>query len=358
MKSSFALALLFFCAARPAAAEVNSKLNMDIYGFVKTDFIYSDHGTTTNEYRTYAASGRKDSAFRASARGTRFGVNLSSGAHVSGKIEADFYGLTDSLTGTPGLVSDLRLRHAYVTVKTGKSEILAGQTYYPITADIPETLNDYMLGNSGNLYYRAPQLRYTYSPIKKLRLIAAVVRPTSKLTDAEGTHSSLPGVQGKVEGELGKVKLSLAGAAGVWKSTVTQQTGDVSAVVAAFNVPLAPFTIYGEVWTGRNLYDFQGDIGNSGYGDKAVPVKGGYLDLKYKRSETLWFNLVYGVDDPDNSRVLAKGKTRNSTLFANAIVRLYDSVETGLEVSSLNTEYKDLPDRSSMNYQLTVKLLF
>jgi len=56
--------------------------------------------------------------------------------------------------------------------------------------------------------------------------------------------------------------------------------------------------------------------------------------------------------------VAAKGKTKNSTALANAIVRLYDSVETGLEISSLNTEYKGLPDRSAMNYQLTVKLIF
>lgn len=357
MKKLFCACLLLG-GTLTASAEVNSKLNIDIYGFVKTDFIYSDHGTTTNEYRTYAASGSTDRAFRASARGTRFGVNLSSGANVSGKIEADFYGLTDSIGGAAGTVSDLRLRHAYVTVKAGKYEILAGQTYYPITADIPETLNDYNMANSGTLYYRAPQLRLTYSPVKKLKLIAAVVRPTAKLTDAEGTHSALPGVQGKIEKELGKARISLAAATGVWKSTVTQQTGDVSAVVAAFNVPLAPFTVYGEAWMGRNLSDFQSGLGNTGYDADAVPVKGGYLALKYKPAETLWFNLIYGVDDPDNSKVLPKGKTRNATALVNAIVRLYDCVETGLEISSLNTEYKGLQNRSAMNYQLTVKLLF
>ncbi|MEI7528067.1 MAG: DcaP family trimeric outer membrane transporter [Elusimicrobiota bacterium] len=350
-------ALLLFCASGQAAAEVTSKFKVDIYGFIKTDLIYSDHGTGTNEYRTYATT-RADKAFRASARASRFGINISSNDNVSGKIEADFLGLTDSISGTAGTVADVRLRHAYLAFKTGKTEILAGQTFYPITADIPETLNDYYLGNSGALWSRAPQLRATYTPVKKLKLTAAVVRPSSKLTDAEGTHSALPGVQGKIEKELGKAKISLAGAAGVWKSTITARTADISAAVAAFNVPLAPFTVYGEAWAGRNLTDFLGGLGNPDYGAKAIPSKGGYLALKFKPADTLWFNLIYGVDDPKNARVAAKGKTRNATALANAVVKLYDCVETGVEISALNTEYKGLPDRSAMSYQLTLKLVF
>lgn len=123
MKTSLTLALLFFCAALPAAAEVTSKLDINIYGYVKTDFIYSDHGTLTNEYRSYAVSGSKDAAFRATGRGTRFGLNISSGANISGRLESDFYGLTDSVGGTAGTIVGIRLRHAYVTVKVGKSEI-------------------------------------------------------------------------------------------------------------------------------------------------------------------------------------------------------------------------------------------
>lgn len=358
MKKNIILACLLLGAARTEAAEVNSKLKVDIYGFVQTDFIYSDHGTTGNELRPYASGGRGDRAFRASARGTRFGFNLSNGANVAGKIEADFQGLTDSLAGSAGMVSDLRLRHAYATVTFGRTEFLAGQTYYPLTADFPDTLSDYSLGHSGMLYYRAPQLRATYRPVEKLKLIAAVTRPTAKLTDAEGTHSALPGLQGKIEKELGKARISLAGAAGVWKSTTTQKTADVSAVVAAFTVPYSLFTLYGEAWTGRNLSDFLGGLGNIGYGNQAARSRGGYLALKYKPKDALWFNLIYGVDDPDNSKVAAKGRTRNATALANAVVRVYDCVETGVEISSLETRYKDMPTRSAMSYQFSVKLIF
>ena len=358
MKKLLLPALLMLAALTPASAEVTSKFKLDIYGFVKTDFIYADHGTGTNEYRTYA-TGPADKAFRASARGSRFGFNISSGAYVSGKIEADFLGLTDSIGGTAGTTADVRLRHAYVAFKTGKTEILAGQTFYPITADIPETYNDYFLGQSGALWSRAPQLRATYIPVKTLKLIAAVVRPTAKLTDAEGTHSGLPGVQGKIEKEFGKARISLAGAAGVWKSTYTTHTADVDAVVAGFNVPLARFTVYGEAWTGRNLTDFLGGLGNTGYGTNTVPSKGGYLALKFKPTDTLWFNVIYGVDDPKNSKVLTTGKpTRNSTALANASVLLNGCVETGVEISSLNTEYKGSSDKSAITYQCTVKLLF
>lgn len=358
MKKHLIFACLLLGAARPAAAEADSKLKVDIYGFIKTDLIYSDHGTSNNELRTYASGGRGDRAFRASARASRIGFNISNGANVAGKIEADFQGLTNSLAGTAGPVTDLRLRHAYATVTAGKTEFLAGQTYYPITADIPDTLGDYSMGHSGVLYSRAPQLRATYKPVEKLKFIAAVTRPTSKLTDAEGTHSALPGLQGKIEKELGKATVSLAGAAGTWKSTTTQKTADVSAVVAAFAVPYSLFTLSGEAWLGRNLADFLGGLGNMGYGDKAVSSKGGYLALRFKPKDALWFNLIYGVDDPDNSKVAATDRTRNATALVNAVVRVYDCVETGFEVSELETRYKDLPARAAMSYHFSVKLIF
>ena len=350
--------LLLAVSALPASAETGSKYKVNIYGSVKTDFIYSDHGTSTNEYRVYTSGGRKDGAFRASARGTRLGFDISNGDNVGGKIEADFLGLTDSLAGAAGTTADLRIRHAYATMTVGKTEFLAGQTFYPITADIPETFNDYFLGHSGALWSRAPQLRATYRPVEKLKFIAAITRPTAKLTDAEGTLSALPGLQCKIEKELGKAKISLAGAAGVWKSTSTHKNADISAVVTAFNVPYSMFTLYGEAWTGRNLSDFLGGLGNTGYGDKAVPSSGGYLALKYKPGNALWFNLIYGVDDPDNSKVAANSRDRNATALVNAVVKFHDCVETGLEVASLETRYKGSVTRSSMNYQFSVKLIF
>lgn len=355
MRINLILALLL--AAMPAAAETASGLKTEFYGFIKTDLIYSDHGTYTNEYRVYVTGGRADRAFRASARASRLGVNLSSGP-VSGKLEADFLGLTDSVGGAAGTVSDLRLRQAYAAVKAGRTEILAGQTYYPITADIPETLNDYYLGNSGALWSRAPQLRATLQAPAGIKLIAAVVRPTAKLTDAEGTHSARPSYQAKLEKTIGKARFSLAGAAGVWKSTSTQKEADVSVTVAGFNVPWSVFTVYGEAWTGRNLTDFLGGLGNSGYAENGVRSSGGYLALKAKPSADLWFTAAYGVDDPKNARVAAGGKDRNSTALINGVVKLYGMVETGLEISELRTCYKGQPDRSAMNYQLTFKLIF
>ncbi|MGD9643331.1 MAG: DcaP family trimeric outer membrane transporter [Elusimicrobiales bacterium] len=352
------LSLLLLLPSGPARAEFASKFNTEFYGFIKNDLIYSDHGTSTNEYRIYAVSGRKDRAFRASARASRFGLNLSSGAALSGKLEADFLGLTDSLAGAAGTVSDVRLRHAYAVVKAGRAEILAGQTFYPVTADLPETINDYYLGNSGALWSRAPQLRITYATERKLKLTTALVRPTSKLTDAEGTHAALPGLQAKAEQQLGGARVSLAGACGLWKSTSTQEKADISLLVAAFNLPLGRLTLTGEAWTGRNLADFLGGLGNTGYGARAVAAVGGYLGVKYKPGDDLWFNFIYGVDDPDNARVAARGKTRNATALVNAVARFHGFLETGLEVSSLNTGYRGLPDRSAMNYQLSVKLLF
>ena len=123
MKKNIVLICLLLGAVRPAAAEVTSKLKVGIYGCLKTDLLYSDHGTTTNEYRTYTTSGRKDRAFRASARATRFGFDISNGANVAGKLEADFLGLTDSLAGAAGTVDDIFIEGPAKIVFEGQIEM-------------------------------------------------------------------------------------------------------------------------------------------------------------------------------------------------------------------------------------------
>ena len=63
------------------------------------------------------------------------------------------------------------------------------------------------------------------------------------------------------------------------------------------------------------------------------------------------FNLSSNPENRRSVRLLRTAMASASTLF-------YGCVETGAEISALNTEYKGLPDKAAMTYQLTVKLLF
>ncbi len=93
---------------------------------------------------------------------TRIGLNLDGpiilGAKSSGKIEADFGGF--STTNTV-----LRLRHAYMKLNWKSEEglgqeLLAGQTWHPLSGDIMPELLGMAAGAPFRAHSRTPQLRY------------------------------------------------------------------------------------------------------------------------------------------------------------------------------------------------------
>ncbi|HAT72900.1 MAG TPA: hypothetical protein DCS63_08805 [Elusimicrobia bacterium] len=370
--SSAAILALAVCCALPIAAQetATGKYKVNFYGHIKSDFAYDVHGAAGDDFMLYVAS-EKDSErdFRASARGTRFGLDITDGDKVSAKIETDFMGLSESAISstTPGPTADLRIRHAYVTLKAGKFEILAGQTWHLTPLEFSGTNNELALGYSGVLWYRAPQLRLTYKANDNLTFAAAAVRPTRKLTDAEGTASGLP--QGQVQAQLkvGKAKFTLMGAAGQWRSTANGtmgKKGDVLLADFGYNIPLnSMFTLNGQIWTGQNLYDFMGGIGNMGYGANEVKASGGFANLLIKPAGRFFFNAAYGVDNPVDDKIAAAAaaKTKNTTILANANCLVYEKVTVTLEAAQQVTEYKlatGYDNRDNLHYQLSFKFPF
>ena len=358
-------ALLFFGqASLPAQENVASKYKAVFYGQVKTDAAYDVHGVTGDDYMQYVSS-TKDSErdFRSSARGTRLGFDITDGENISGKIETDFLGLSESVGGTAGATTDLRLRHGYVNVKAGQFDFLAGQTWHLLPLEFSGTNNEFAMGYSGVLWMRAPQLRVTYKHSDALTFAAAAVRPTRVLTDNEGTGSGLPQAQAQAQLKLGKAKLTLMGALGQWRKN-TGEKGEVKLVDLGYNIPLtSALTLNGQVWAGQNLYDFLGGIGQNQYGTSAVKASGGFANLAVKPAGRFSYNLAYGVDNPVNSclAAAATAKTKNETLLANASALVYEKVSVTLEAARMVTEYKltsGMEDFDTMHYQLSMKFPF
>lgn len=354
-----AAALLLGPAGLQAQETMTSKYKASFYGQVKTDVIYDAHGVTGDDYNQYVVTdlaGERD--FRVSARGTRLGFDITDGDKVSGKIETDFLGVTDNASAT-----DLRLRHAFMTVKADKFEILAGQTWHLLPLEFSGTNNEFALGYSGVLWMRAPQLRVTYKPNDKLSFAAAMVRPTRKLVDAEGTASGMP--QGQLQAQLkaGKAKFTLMGAMGQWRNTAWQKS-DVVLADFGWNIPLTSmFTLNGQAWTGKNLYDFLGGLGNMGYGSNGVRASGGFANLLIKPAGKFSFNAAYGTDNPVNTKIArsAAAKTRNTTMLANVNYLVYDKATVTMEAARQVTEYKlasGYVDRDNLHYQFSMKFPF
>ncbi len=361
------------CCALPLGAQetATAKYKVNFYGQIKSDTAYDVHGVAGDDYAQYVAS-EKDSErdFRSSARGTRFGLDITDGDKVSAKIEADFEGLNENVAAstlavTAGSTADLRIRHAYVALKAGRFELLAGQTWHLLPLEFTGTNNEFAMGYSGVLWYRAPQLRLTYKAGEKVTLAAAAVRPTRKLADAEGTASGLPQAQVQAQVRVGKARFTLAGAAGRWRGTLGAAAGKKSEVLVVdlgYNISLnSIFTLNGQVWTGQNLYDFLGGIGNMGYGTRKVKASGGFANIGIKPAGRFSYNVAYGIDNPEDSKLASGSKVKNATAMANATCLVYEKVSVTLEAASQRTDYKRAggPDiRSNLHYQLSLKFPF
>lgn len=357
---SAVLSLAVLCPLIAGAQEAaTSKYKVNFYGHVKTDVVYDVHGVAGDDYAYYVASDKDaERDFRVSARGTRFGLDITANDSVSGKVEADFLGVTDG-----GSATDLRLRHAYVTIKDGQYELLAGQTWHLTPLELSSTNNEFALGYSGVLWMRAPQVRLTRKFNDKLTAAVAAVRPTRKLVDAEGTASGAPQAQAQVQYKLGKAKLTLMGAYGQWKKT-THQKGEVKLIDFGFNVPVMEgLTVNGQLWTGQNLYDFLGGIGQNQYGTSAVKATGGFANVNIKPAGRFYYNLAYGVDNPVNSKIAAAAtaKTRNATALANVNWLAYEKITVTFEAAKMMTEYKLATGKDeidNLHYQLSMKFPF
>ncbi|HCC48197.1 MAG TPA: hypothetical protein DEQ38_08825 [Elusimicrobia bacterium] len=365
-KSVLILTLAALCPLTAAAQEsATSKYKVNFYGHIKTDVSYDTHGMYGDDYASYVLSDKDaEQDFRISARGTRFGFDVSDGDKVAAKIEADFLGATDGAS-----ISDLRLRHAYLTLKADKVEILAGQAWHLTPLEFSGTNNEFAMGYSGVLWMRAPQLRATYKHSDKLTFAAAAVRPTRKLIDAEGTASGAPQAQAQAQLKLGKAKLTLMGAYGVWKKT-THEKGEVKLVDFGFNVPLMDgLVMNGQVWTGQNLYDFLGGAGNlNQYGTSSLKASGGFVNFNIKPAGRFSYNLAYGIDNPVDTELAAAAapattaaRTRSATALANVNWLCYDKVTVTFEASKHMTEYKltgGNDELDNLHYQLSMKFPF
>lgn len=358
-KTAFSALLALCCAAGAAAQEpATAKYKVNFYGHIKSDFSYDKRGVAGDDYMQYVASGRSlDRDFRASARGTRFGLDIGDGDKISAKIETDLLG---DDTGNAGM----RLRHAYIAVKDGKWEFLAGQTWHLLPLEFSGTNNEFALGHSGVLWMRTSQLRATYKADDRLSFAAAMARPTRAPVDNNGTASGLPQAQAQVQYRAGKARFTLMGAYGKWRNTTDMKTGEVQLLDLGYNIPLGSvLTLNGQVWTGQNLYDFLGGIGQMGYGADEVKASGGFANLAIKPAGRLSYNLAYGVDNPVDSTVPASAtaRTKNTTMMANASCVAYEKITVTLEAARQTTEYKlttGYAELDNLHYQLSFRFPF
>lgn len=157
----------------------------EIYGFVRNYFTYDSRSCVQSNEGLFnmlpndikpGVNGEDLNAIpsvRFLSMTTRFGLNVTGpeiwGAKSTAKIESDFCGASS------GTAFNLRIRQAYAKLAWGKSDILVGQAWHPMSGDLMPEVFSLATGAPFNPFNRSPQVRYNYAPVKGLSFTAAAL---------------------------------------------------------------------------------------------------------------------------------------------------------------------------------------
>ena len=351
---------------KPATAPIVANVQNDVrsardtvtfYGQLRTDLLFdTQQPNPNNQFPSFINSpdttGGESDRFGLHPRLTRFGFNFAApqetmpGWTVTGNIEVDFQ------NGGSESRQALRARHLYVRLANSSGSWLVGQTWDLASPLFPSPNDDSLMWNAGNLGDRRPQIRYTSSSSGgtefgvALGLTGAI---DAKDLDGDGIRdgedSGLPNVQARFGWRGMNAAVGLWAIQG-WEKTATAVGGETdfqaSALGADFSLGLGGNAdIKGEVWTGRNLSDFRGGVGqgvNTTTGDE-IQSSGGWLEVGINLQNNHRLALGYTLDDPRDSDVAALGRTKNSAFYVHNKWTVGNNVEVGLNVLFWSTEF-------------------
>ena len=166
----------------------------------------------------------------------------------------------------------------------------------------------------------------------------------------DGDDASIPQLQARLGWRGSRFKVGLWGHRG-WEETTTLIAGENE--FTSYSVGLDYFVslserlqLKGEIWSGSNLSDVRGGIGqgiNRSTGEE-IDSEGGWLELGLKLSDTY---SIYGgltLDDPEDADLPMGGRTENRAWYLVNRFRFTGSFLLGIDFLRWTTEYKGLAD--------------
>lgn len=355
--------------AEPPAKEVQpAETRLRFYGFVRTDLIFDDSRMDAAQTPLFVQSERPGAEdrqnFTMHPRLTRFGIDLLGPelaalghARAGGRIELDFQNGGRESRAVP------RYRHAYLTLTWKAASLLVGQTSDIISPLFPSVNADTLMWNAGNLGDRRAQVRGTVTKGTTLQLSATGGVGLTGAVDQldldedgirDGEAAGVPNVQGRVglTYPVGTRRLAV----GAWAHRAQLETTGVIAARNDFGshaigidaeVPLGRrFVVRGEAWTGSNLSDVRGGIGqavNRATG-RSIDSHGGWVEIGGDLAPRY---AVFGgitTDRPDVGDLPQGGRSQNGAWY---IVNRFNAGRPfviGADYLRWRTEYVGLPE--------------
>jgi hypothetical protein len=364
-------------ATEPAAPEAASRPRevrfgnsaFSFYGFARLDAIYEDSRTDSIQSPTFvrsedpSAGPEDEDRLTLHPRLTRFGVDLAGpvleplgGARLAGKLEIDFQNGGRESRAVP------RYRHAYLSLGWEGSTLLAGQTWDLISPLFPEVNADTLMWNAGNLGDRRAQVRYTLRPAGTGLTAAAALGLTGAVDEKDldgdgvrdGEEAAVPNLQARLAWgrQLGAGRLEVGAWGHVAREEVTTPVAgetefESSSAGVDWSLPIGSgLTLRGELWTGQNLSDFRGGIGqgvNRARGEE-IASRGGWAELGWKPGGR--YSLYGGatVDDPDDDDLAAGDRAENRTVYLVQRLDFHPAFRLGLDAIHWTTAYVGLDE--------------
>jgi hypothetical protein len=337
---------------------------LNFYGFLRLDSIF-DSGLTNNAQTPFWVLSPSNANKRRTGnqqltvhpRLTRIGINfvappnLVKGWDVTGKFEMDWQnaqGVTPESRPLP------RIRHAYLQLQRGSYSLLLGQNWDLISPLFPSPNDDTLMWNAGNLGDRRAQIRLSYEPKDKPLRWALALGLTGAVDGKDldnngvrdGEDSGLPNVQVRLAWKFRNGEIGLW-AHHAWERVTNPVAGQTRFTSHSIGLDwqwqLSPkWNLRGELWTGRNLSDFRGGIGqgvNAATGAE-IRSKGGWLELGWQYSPKQRLAFGYTIDDPKNADVPAGGRTKNFAWYLHHRWRLSGNVEVGVNYLFWTTKWQ------------------
>ncbi len=371
------------------AADEKPTFDLKWYGYLKLDGAYDQNLTSHGNFVMWIQPkgyDKNDDQFNMTANETRLGLVLNGNGYkhveVTGKFECDLYG---GVTGATTVENKplLMLRHAYFTMKSGHTMVLAGQSWDLVSPLNPSTLNYSVLWGCGNIGYRRPQvsLWQTFKPSQRTEVTMATgffrnmgndLTPTFTLETGEvsegsddGTDAGIPTFQGLLEVKSNSASGASfrTGISGLWGQLKAETTLGKSKTYESWATaghlmisPSAKFGFSGEAYTGSNLGSYMGGIlRNSEI--KGLKTKGGWGSLWLKPTAKIKLSGGAGLDDPDDND-FTSGRSKNTCYYGNVSYSVVPNATIGFELSHWQTDYKNSKSAKNTRGQTSFILNF
>ncbi len=376
------------------------------YGYVKVDAAYDDSKVNNGDFIAWVLqetnsptnlvtqSEPGNDAFSLTGNQSRLDLKVIAPKHndieTYGLFEIDFYGdlinkLGLSATGGPENRPGVLVRHAFIEMKKGTWGLLVGQTFDPISLQVPDTWNYFVCWMAGNPGYRRPQVRIMKDlPItekSKVSVWAGVMRTIEDTGWIQGGEESgwpttwarityTQPLLGKellisINGHYGQEEARNSAVSGTTVSTFSQ--GTLRREVSSYSgnleliVPLPyGFWLKGEGFYGKTLGTYFAGIGQSFNTTTLEGIRawGGWGQLGWIASPSLRFHVGASVDNPKNDDLAVGGRSLNRFYYANFMYNVTPAVLTGYEITQAMTQYKQQPNGTDLRHQVSVMYKF